>query len=110
MKYFCCIFLFCCIQSLSFGQTIIKGKILNKKNNDPISYVNIGIPKHAEGTVSDEDGNFHLKFKDSNDTVIISAIGFFTIKKSVNELLQNGEILLQPQIHEIKEVNFHSHG
>ncbi|MFK8006667.1 MAG: carboxypeptidase-like regulatory domain-containing protein [Saprospiraceae bacterium] len=105
MKYICYTLLFCCIQLFSFGQITIKGKILNKKNKEPIPYVNIGIPKHAQGTVSDEDGNYFLKFNDSNDTVIISAIGFFSQNKSVNELLQNGEILLEQQIHQIKEIN-----
>lgn len=108
MKYFCCTFLFCCIHFFSFGQNIIKGQIFHKKTNETISYVNIGIPKHAEGTVSDEDGYYHLKFKDSNDTVIISAIGFFTLKKTASELLLNGNVLLQPQIHEIKEINLTS--
>lgn len=105
MKYFCSTLLFCCLQFFSLGQTTLNGKIINKKNNEPIPYVNIGIPKHAQGTVSDDEGHYQLIFNDSKDTVIISAIGFFTQKKTVNELLQNGDIFLQQQIHEIKEIN-----
>lgn len=105
MKYFYSTLLFCCLQFFSFGQTTINGQIINKKNNQPIPYVNIGIPKHAQGTVSDEEGYFLLNYKSSKDTVIISAIGFFTKKTSVNELLQNGDIFLEPQIHKIKQVN-----
>ena len=110
MKYFCCTLLFCSFQFFIFGQTSINGKILNKKNNEPISYVNIGIPKNAQGTVSDDEGNYTLNFIDSKDTITISAIGFFTQKKTVNELLQNGDIFLEQQIHEIKVINLTATG
>lgn len=96
--------------SLSFPiflvcQSSISGVVLNKKNNKPIPYVNIGLPKYAQGTVSDEDGSFQLKFQHPNDTVFISAIGFQTQKISVNKLLEKNTIFLQEQIHEINEVN-----
>ena len=86
------------------GQSTLQGKITEATTNQPIAYVNIGIPAKGEGTVSNETGNFELEYSDPADLVTISSVGYMTQKKSVNELLQNGEVKLEQQIQEIKEI------
>lgn len=86
MKSFLILFFSLSFPIFLISQSYISGVVLNEKNNEPIPYVNIGLPKYAQGTVSDEDGSFQLKFQYPNYTVFISAIGFHSQKISVNQL------------------------
>jgi len=51
-------FIFC----LSYinAQKDFKGRVIDAKTNEPIPFVNIGIIEEGVGTVSDEEGLFHL--------------------------------------------------
>ena len=103
MKFIPFLFIFLLNTTFTFSQ--IQGKISNATTKEPIPFVNIGITKLAKGTVSDDFGNYELEATAPTDTVTISAIGFSTQKKTVKALLENGNILLQQKIHEIKTVN-----
>ena len=89
-------------------EKIISGKVLNFENNEPLTYVNIGIKNKTVGTVSNENGLFKLSLNDkitSKDTIIFSYIGFKTEKYLVSELNKTKEpILLQPKNMELDEV------
>lgn len=67
-------------QELAFSQNPIKisGRIINVKNKKPISYVNISLLGKSIGTISNEDGYFIFKYpeEDTNDTLIISCMGY----------------------------------
>ncbi|WP_042498633.1 carboxypeptidase-like regulatory domain-containing protein [Algibacter lectus] len=59
----------------------ITGEVWNFENNEPLSYVNIGIKNKTVGTVSNNNGLFKLFLNDkvsSKDTIIFSYIGFKT--------------------------------
>lgn len=66
-----------------------KGKLINSKTNDVIPYVNIGIIDKGIGTVSYEDGTFHLNINQSrilpSDTIVFSSLGYETLKILVKE-------------------------
>ena len=89
-------------------EKIISGKVLNFENNEPLTYVNIGIKNKTVGTVSNNNGLFNLKLNEkvtSKDTIIFSYIGFKTEKYLVSELNKiKKPILLQPKNMELDEV------
>jgi len=89
---------------ISYRMEFIEGNIYDAKTNEPIPYVNIGIPKLAIGTVSDDQGFYKIKLTNNKDTIIISSIGYHQQKLTVRELLQNKYIYLEQQIHKIKEI------
>ncbi|WP_158849698.1 carboxypeptidase-like regulatory domain-containing protein [Algibacter sp. L1A34] len=86
----------------------ITGEVWNFENNEPLSYVNIGIRNKTVGTVSNNNGLFKLLLNDkvsSKDTIIFSYIGFKTEKYLVSELNKiKKPILLQPKSMELDEV------
>lgn len=75
---------------LSWSQQDFKGQVLDAKTGEPIPYVNIGIVDKGVGTVSDEDGIFHVPLDvsdyDEKDTIQISSLGYETIKIPVLEI------------------------
>lgn len=85
-----CVFFLFGILQFGYGQRDYKGIILDKDTNEPIPYVNIGFPKKGVGTVSDEQGLFHLEFEadqfSPTDILQFSSLGYGTINKEVSEL------------------------
>ena len=57
---------------------VIKGKVLDSKTKEPISFTNIGILGKGIGTVTNEDGTFELNISKSNadDIIRFSYIGY----------------------------------
>jgi outer membrane receptor for ferrienterochelin and colicin len=73
-----------CVVS-SFGQNgMIKGRVFNHKNNEPIPFVNIIIDgKPTQGATSDIDGNYEIKNVEPGYTrLVATAVGF---KRFVSE-------------------------
>src|ERR1043165_8917814 len=64
--------------NISFGQIIIKGKILNRETQEPIAYANVGIANSNVGTLSNLDGSFSIPIPNTfvRDTLMFSALGF----------------------------------
>jgi len=86
----------------------IKGILLCKETQNPIAYVNIGIPNKNSGTVSNIDGKFILFIdtKNSNDSLKFSCIGYKSKTISIKEILSSKQdkIELNEKITEIKEI------
>ncbi|MEZ2414118.1 carboxypeptidase-like regulatory domain-containing protein [Muriicola sp. E247] len=78
------------VYQLGYGQRDYKGVILDKNTNEPIPYVNIGFPKKGIGTVSDEEGLFHLeidtKLLGTSEILQFSSLGYSTINRKASEL------------------------
>lgn len=87
------------------AQTIITGQVLNKESSEPIGYVNIGIVKQQVGTVSNVDGVFSLKSENEQDSVLFSAIGFYSESVSISDILEKGEVFLTSRIYESEEIH-----
>ncbi len=68
----------------AFGQKDYKGQVIDTETRLPIPYVNIGILEKGIGTVSDEEGEFHLYIapdtQNPNTEVVFSALGYKTRK------------------------------
>ncbi|WP_405205371.1 serine hydrolase [Aquimarina sp. LLG6339-5] len=100
--------LFFGVFSSVFCQLRIKGRVLDKKNNIPIPYANIGIINTGNGTISNSDGSFTIKVSEENLTkeVLFSAIGFEQQSIPLAALINSEEntIRLKEKITVLEEV------
>jgi hypothetical protein len=75
--------------SFLFGQTIIKGKIIDKNTKEPIECVTIRKGISGNSTMSDKQGNFRLSLRTDTGTIFISHIGY----RSQQLLIDSSSIL-----------------
>ncbi len=106
----------CFLCSIAFGfaqnSGSIKGKVIDKKTNEPLPYVNIILKDNGKivtGGVTTEDGNFAInKLGLQKYTVEIQFIGYTTVVKNVDltaDANQNlGTIAILEDISELKDV------
>lgn len=82
--------------AFGYGQITIAGRILNSSSREPISYANIGIRNSNVGTISNADGSFSLIVprKLSNDTLVISSLGFAKKRVAVNYVKQEKALII----------------
>ncbi len=75
------------IPNIVFSQALISGKVINKKTAEYAAYATIEIMKHKGITEADKYGFFSIVIEktEPNDTVIISSIGYKTLKLPVSE-------------------------
>jgi len=96
--------------SIIFAQTPsdILCKVLDIETKYPVSYATIKFEDSQNGVVAGEDGAFRLPadFTMSNKIVIISSIGFETLRLQLSTLKPNiiNRILLKPRIESLSEV------
>lgn len=78
------------VSATMFAQKDYKGKIVDAQTGETIPYVNIGIVEQGIGTVSDEEGLFHLYFEEgevaSTAVILFSALGYAPINIPVAEM------------------------
>ena len=65
MNRFYLLILFVCYTALAAAQGVVKGKVLDKSNDEPIGFVNVVLAnasdgKMAKGAITDENGSFTL--------------------------------------------------
>lgn len=95
-----------------YAQQDYKGKLVDSETKEPLPYVNIGVYGKGIGTVSDEEGLFHLPIDKSRladtDVVQFSSMGYETIRKKISDLKfaynEYLEIPMQPKNLELNEV------
>ena len=102
------IIIFSLINCLYLQGQPLSGKVLNKKNNQPIEFVNIGIIGKNIGTISDMQGNYQLFITPglNDDTLMFSCIGYYPYMIRVSDFLKlkNEAIVLEEQIYDLNEV------
>lgn len=78
------------------GQTIA-GVILDVETQEPLPFVNIGIPGKGIGTVAQADGSFTLRLDGAadKDTIRISMIGYATEKIPAHAWMIRSEVRIQ---------------
>lgn len=102
------LFYFLLIFNYSYSQSI-EGNILDSKNKQAISFVNIGIKHKNIGVLGNENGLFSIDLKkcDANDTLVFSHISYESKLYLVNEIIGKDEklnIYLNPKEKYLKEV------
>jgi len=78
-----------CIYTQLYAQTILTG-VVQQTNQQPITYVNIGIKNKNIGTVANENGEFSLSLKAENtqDTLTFSCVGFEEMNMPIQQIMQ----------------------
>ena len=75
--------MFFCFTLLSYGQTIVRGKVTDSKGEELIG-VNVKIKNTQQGTITDIDGMFSLSVANTNQTLELSYVGFQTLEYPLN--------------------------
>jgi hypothetical protein len=63
--------------------TIITGKITDASSNEPIMYCNVFFKDIGVGTTSNFDGVFRIETQNTQDSLVVQALGYKTRKKYV---------------------------
>ena len=85
----------------------LKGVIISSEDKMPLAYATVYVAETQQGTITDEQGVFHLHLKDGTYNLTFSVLGYksqkqaITISSKHNKPLQ---IALLPLTHEIDEV------
>ena len=114
MKFKLIITCFLCAMTFGFAQNSgsIKGKVIDKKTNEPLPYVNIILKDNGKivtGGVTTEDGNFAInKLGLQKYTIEVQFIGYTTVVKNIDltsDANQNlGTIAILEDVSELKGV------
>jgi len=101
------------ISILSFSQNtdslkvrLLKGQVIDSETKKPLSASHIINLNMVLGTITDDKGFFEVQAKE-NDTVMVSYLGYSSIKiKVTNDLLKGNELLiaLYEKSEEVKEI------
>lgn len=101
------------IPGIAFSQTIIEGKVSYSDDPAPAAFVNIEIiNRKGIETMTNFAGNFSLRVPNpkSNDTVVISAVGYKSIKLPLHIAVKRSEFILSEIIKNMNGVTvFNSH-
>ncbi|MEA3447874.1 MAG: DUF5686 family protein [Bacteroidota bacterium] len=78
--------LFCAVIFKGYSQnTVITGNVKDAESEDPLPFVNISLKGTKHGTITDIDGNFSLNVSHPGDTLVVSYLGYKTIKRPVKK-------------------------
>jgi hypothetical protein len=85
------------------------GAVMEQGSKQPLAYVSIGVLNKPSGTVSDSLGHFDLIIGNEylDDTLQVSMIGYYPIKRSIRYLIkENGQITISliKKVIQLKEV------
>jgi hypothetical protein len=96
--------LFLIFPLISYGQNNYYGDIIDKNTKEKIPFATIGLIKENTGINADENGRFALVSRYESDTLIISSIGYESLKFSVNMLPLNMLFELQKKSITLKDI------
>lgn len=88
----------------------ISGVITKAGSQEPVPFVNIGVPGKAVGTVADEQGRYRLSGAAPTDTVRISSIGFRPRRLTGQALLTQPNVQLTEDAVALREVKVKAKG
>jgi hypothetical protein len=100
------LFVFLWLLAVAGGAQTISGRVTDAKTGQPLPFVNIGVVGKALGTVTDEQGQFQLPFKESlaADTVRISYLGYRPLLLTLRQLRAQPTSQLAPTAVALAEV------
>ena len=104
-KTYLFLIVFICISISSYAQQL-KGQVIDATTKKPLSAAHILNLNTVTGSITNEKGLFELTSK-ANDTVLVSFLGFSSIKlKVTNDLLKGNEVVisLREKAEEVKEI------
>jgi CarboxypepD_reg-like domain len=97
------IFLFIFLPCIGLGQNVLKGVVVNAKN-EPLPLTNIVTLQKFIGTITNDKGEFELKGFSTTDTIKITNISFLPKVMAVQAFRNNDTIRLLDKIKQLDEV------
>lgn len=93
-------------QAIAQKEFVLTGKIIDNKTKVPVPYATIVYQNKSIGTISNSNGYFTLSLFNANETdsLIISYVGYESIRTTIAESMQYKTYNLKPSIFEISEV------
>ena len=109
MKNLSLLFLFSIMVVTSMAQTI-KGKIISSTDKEPVAYATVKLKLSGTTTLTNLNGEFNIEKNDKlpTDTIVVSNIGYFTVRIATNDLPKNGIISLKEDQKTLSEVGVKS--
>ena len=102
------LFLLLGLSSISFSQSefVLEGKVVDFATFEALESASIYVQNSTIGTVSNSDGRFSLVVpgKWANDTLVISSIGYKSMKYVVSEFDGSMDVFLEEDIASLDEV------
>jgi len=86
------------------SQSVAQGRVVDADTKEPLIYCHIMIALENRGTITNEDGEFELIDVASEDTLVVSYIGYHSERISIAYLRSNSNIELQQQSIELGEL------
>jgi len=86
------------------AQKTVEGVVLDSISHSPIGYVNIGILENANGTVSNDNGQYRLKLKSADKTIQFSSIGFYSKKFKIKNWNHSDTVFLSPRTYGLSAI------
>ena len=88
------------------GQVIIKGKVIYQKDATPAASANISLLHEKQATFSNKDGYFSISINNikSNDTLLITSVGYESLRIPVSAALLKKEFVLREQVKNLESV------
>ncbi len=97
------------LHSASFGQLYleISGVVSDKNSNTPLPYCTLGVAGNTIGTITNDNGKFHLKIPLSfiNDSITVSCLGYVSKTIEISgQNIKNLRIEMERNVFFISEV------
>jgi hypothetical protein len=92
------------VNLIASSEHSIEGRILDKKNKQPIAYAHIYNKTTGKGTISNLEGYFKLNIKSLSDIVQISMIGYKNAQLSLDSKHDFYQVYLEESVLLLKEV------
>ena len=102
--------LFLLVFQSAHAQYVIKGRITDASNGDPIPFASVGLLGINAGTTTDFQGQYTLKTKVLSDSAFVSYVGYKRKVKKLDKKALNQELdfQLEPSQSALKEVIVYS--
>jgi len=90
------------------SHTMVKGKLTDASNSDPVSFANIGIKGKPNGTFTDVNGLYKLEMDKGEHVIVFSCIGYEKLEQPIS-IPGDGkpitlDVLLKPTTQELNTV------
>ena len=88
----------------------IRGIVKDKSTNQVLPYATIALADGTYGVISDASGSFRLEIDNAGDrdTLVISYVGYQTIRLTAQDILDKKTILLTPYVFPIEGSSDHA--
>ncbi len=94
------------LPACTFGQTVYEGQVINAETEEGLMYATVTLLKTKHATSSNYQGYFRLiaDYTMTNDTIVVSHVGFKTFRLPVSGYQPNIFIKLEPTSGQLAEV------